>query len=247
MTKMTRTLLAGMALFLALFMVGCGDDTVNPDTVDTTVYPIPDDAFGVLVGIKTFSEVSVGGFTTDIIFGTAVAVFVDGDNFLPAGTVTCNSEGLTQNSNNSYVYMPDFGDPSAATGLDLGTEAVWSVSGQGTVPAISESYAGFPSKPTITSSTTINSDSDYTMTWSSISGADSLIASVYANSGNISKTIAGNATSAVFTSSELSGLGNTNFAIIQVAAYKQKKEVVDGKNIYLINESVGSEVNVVIE
>ncbi len=85
------------------------------------------------------------------------------------------------------------------------------------------------------------------MTWSSISGADSLIASVYANNGNVSKTVAGNATSVVFTSSELNGVGTTNFGIIQVAAYKQKKEVVDGKNIYLINESVGTETNVKIE
>ena len=188
------------------------------------------DAFGVLVGIKTYNEVSVAGFTTKIIFGSAVGAFVDGSNFLPAGTVTCNTEGLTQNSNNSYVYMPDFGDPTAATGLDLGNEAIWTVSGQGTVPAINESFVGFPSKPSITSSTTINSSADYTMTWSSISGADSLIASVYANNGNVSKTVAGNATSVVFTSSELNGVGTTNFGIIQVAAYKQKKEVVDETN-----------------
>ena len=108
MSKIMRTILASMVVLFSFSMVSCGDDDVAPSSQDTTVYPTPDDAFGVLVAIKTFTSVTAGGFTTDVEFGTAVAAFIDGSNFFPAGTVTCNSEGLTQNSNNSYVYIPDF-------------------------------------------------------------------------------------------------------------------------------------------
>lgn len=247
MSKIMRTILASMVVLFSFSMVSCGDDDVTPSTQDTTVYPTPDDAFGVLVAIKTFTSVTAGGFTTDVEFGTAVAAFIDGSNFFPAGTVTCNSESLTQNANNSYVYIPDFASPSAATGITLGNSAQWSVSGQGSVPAISETYAGFPSKPVITSSTTINSASDYNFTWNSVTGADSLIVSIYGNNSNATKTVAGNATSVTFSSSDISSVGSTEFGIIQVAAYKQKKEVIGGKNIYLTNETVGSETNVTIQ
>ncbi|MCB0502392.1 MAG: hypothetical protein KDD32_06890 [Bacteroidetes bacterium] len=247
MSKMMRTLLATMAVFFTLTIVSCDDDEVTPTTQDTTVYPTPDDAFGILVAIKTFTSVTAGGFTTDVEFGTAVAAFIDGSNFLPAGTVTCNTEGLTQNDNNSYVYIPDFGSPSAATGITLGNEASWSVSGQGTVPAITETYTGFPSKPVITSATTINTASDYNFTWNAVTGADSLIVSIFGGSSNATKTVAGNATSVTFSSSDMSGVGTTEFGIIQVAAYKQKKEVISGENIYLTNESVGSETGVNIQ
>lgn len=243
----TMRLFALMAIIFSAAFISCDDDPVEPETVDTTTYPTPDDAFGVLAAIKTYTSVTAGGFTTDVEFGTAVAVFIDGDNFLPAGNVSCKSEALTQNSNNSYVYIPDFASPSAATGISLGNEATWSVSGQGNVPAISTSYSGFPSKPTITSGTTIDIDAGYTMTWGSISGADSLIVSVFGNNKNATKTVAGSATSATFSSSDLSDVGTTDFGIIQVAAYKQKKEVISGKNIYVTNETVGSETNVKIQ
>ncbi len=245
----TLKLFAILAVLFSGAFISCDDDPVEPQSQDTTVYPTPDDAFGVLAAIKTYTTVEAGGFTTDVEFGTAVAVFIDGSNFLPAGNVSCKSEALTQNSNNSYVYMPDLSNPSpsAATGISLGNEATWSVSGQGTVPAISTSYSGFPTKPTITSGTTITVNDGYTMTWNSISGADSLIVSVYGNNSNATKTVAGNATSATFSSSDLSNVGTTDFGIIQVAAYKQKKEVIGGKNIYLTNESVGSETGVKIQ
>lgn len=247
--QVVKPFFAVSAIVLGGFLTGCDDDeNVSPDTVDTTVYPMPDDAFGHLIAIKTFSTVEVGGFTTDVEFGTAVAVFPSGGSFQSAGTITANEEELTKNANNSYVYIPDFASPSAATGITFGSEARWSVAGEGSVPAISKTYAGFPSKPVITSATTVDRSAGYTFTWNSISGADSLIATIFSGNGETAmKTIAGSATSASFSSGDLSGLGATDFGFLQVAAYKQMNELVSGQKIYYTNQSATTKTGVTIE
>lgn len=248
-----KTFKKNLFLFLYLFaatsmFIGCDEDSVTPEEQDTTVTaPTPSDAFGHLIAVKTFSKVEVAGISTDVEFGTAVGVFIDGSNFLPAGTVTANSEELTRVDNNSYTYMPDFGSPSAATGITFGNSAIWNVTGEGSVPAVSKTYDGFPSKPVITSTGSVTISSGHTMTWNAIGSADSIIVSIFGSNDAAMKTVAGNATQVTFSSDDLSGIGTTDFGTIQVAAYRQMSDMFSGNKVYFTNQSASTATGVAIQ
>lgn len=241
MRRITRTFVTALAVFLTLSITSCGEDTPvtpqDPNGANTPTIPVPSDAFGSLSAIKTFTEVTVAGFTSSLEFGTAVAVFTDGNNNFSAGDVSCNSEALDKQSNNSYVHIPDIGSLTAATGISLGNQSVWKVTGEGSVPAINSTFVGFPSEPRITSGTTVNTGSGFTVNWNSVTNADSLIITIGGGSDAALKGANGNATSVTFSANDLSGVGSTGQGIIQVSAYKFKNETVSGKKIYYNNVS----------
>lgn len=87
------------------------DDNNNntPTTVNTADLFSYNDAFSVLVGIKTVTTQNVGGFETSIDLGTAVAVFptsAGSSTFVDAGTVSVNTKSLAKQTNNAYVFTP---------------------------------------------------------------------------------------------------------------------------------------------
>lgn len=242
MIKSTFKFTIFMALFV-LFATSCKKDG-SSSTSSEPQFPIPTDADGVLVAIKTFSTVETGPISTDIIFGTGVAVFIGESGFLDAGEVSLNDVELDKMPNNSYTYS-NLGDITNPTGIDLSGGASWDVEGKGGVPSMTnEQFNTFPSKPSITSSETVNRADGYNFTWSSITNADSIIVSILTGSDeeNISITVAGDATSRNFTADELSKLRKSNVAILQIAAYKIDPRTIGGKKIYFINQSVTSKI-----
>ncbi len=246
MKTQSKLFLASMALFLAFTFTSCDkDEEPKESTVATTpqVEP-PSDAFGLLAAVKSYSEgPSIPGVPAiDIEIGVGVAAFIDGDDLLSAGTVTLNNSTLTKQSNNSYTFTPSLTDPMGIT-FENG-RAAWTVSGEGSVPAISESHTGFPSKPTITSSTTVETSNGYTLTWTGGASSDSILVSIIGSNDAASKTVAGGTTSVNFSADDLSNVGSTSFGVLQVAAYKISKRVVSDKNIYLVNQSTATEAGV---
>ncbi|MDB4534079.1 hypothetical protein N9242_04335, partial [Vicingaceae bacterium] len=166
--------------------------------------------------------------------GTGVATFIDGNSsFIGAGTVKLNTNTLTQNPNNSYVFVPGTTMP---TGISFAGNVSWDVSGGNGFNAFTKNVTiGFPTVSEITSSATVTKSTGYTVTVNNVSGADSVLFLV----GGIDKTISGNATSCTFSSSELSSLANGT-AAVQVAAYISTNETIGGKVIYYGNETVQS-------
>lgn len=250
MKHSTNPIFLLLLILLPLAFASCGDDDEQMDDneeMSDTQFPTPTDADAVLVGINTITTTSVAGFSSDLAFGTAVAIFPDGDEFTTAGSVSVNNQELTRSSNNAYSFSPSLTDPTSVTGIVFNDVAEWEVSGDGDISPFSATASGFPDKATITSATTLDLASDYTFSWNGVSGADSIIASVIGNSSIVMKTVVGNADSATFDSAELSSLGTTDQGILQVAAYTIDRETIAGNNVYLINQTVSSEAGVTFE
>ncbi len=189
-----------------------------------------------LWAVRSITTMEVMGFPVETTIGLAVAVFFDGADFIPAGTVQCNSNQLDLNPNNSYAFVPGATD---ATGIDFTTGAVtWDVSGANGFTQFQENVTAidFPSVGAVTSSTTVPL-SGYTLSTASVTGADSVLFIV----GDVMKTLGGNATSCTFSADELSGLA-AGAGVAQVAAYTYYSNNIGGKEIYFGNEAVQSQI-----
>jgi hypothetical protein len=212
--------------------------TITPTTVNTTDLFSYNDAFGVLVGIKTVTTQNVGGFETSIDLGTAVSVFptsVGSSTFVDAGTVKNNTKLLTKQSNNSYVFTPSQTD---FTGIDFDNGSSWEVSGSSNVTAFNYDFFPFPSNPKITSSVTeVTISSGYNFTLQSAnSNADSVIFILASGNEKAIKVLPGNATSANFSASELAAFKPSTQGLIQVTPYRITNDVVNGKKYYFVNQ-----------
>lgn len=203
-----------------------GNSTASPQPTFT-------DADASLWAVKSISITTVpvvGNIETTI--GTGVAVFFDGSsNMVDVGTVTLNTNNLTKNANNSYVYQPGTANP---TGIDFSSGVTWTTAGGSGFSAINKNVTiGFPTVGAVNSSATVSKANGYTLSVNNVSGADSVLFLI----GDVNKTIAGNATSCTFSSSELSSL-STGTTVVQVAAYITTNETVGGKKVYYGNETV---------
>jgi hypothetical protein len=218
----------------------------NPTTNTSTASVSFGDSYGTLAAVRSVSYTTIGGMTIPVETNTAVAAFPSGagsSTYSDAGTVTLNSKTLTKQANNSYVYQ-NLTDP-----LTLGS-VNWSVTGSGSVPAITYSYtrpipdySGYNSLPS-----SITRSAGLTVSLgSSVSGADSVYVIVSGGSGNayLLKRLAGNASQAVFTASDLNSLG-TGTGMIQVAPWNYTSQEFGGKKIYFVNESAYSKIGVTI-
>lgn len=225
------------AILCGLVVVSCKkkEDTVtDPSTINTpagSTTPTFTDADGVMWAVKSTSTVS--GFTFDI--GLAVGVFFNGTtDYVNVGAVSANGLGLAAQTNNSYVYTPAQSNP---TGIDFSSGVLWDVAGANGHAAFSYdvSSTAFPTGSAITSGSTVTIANGYTLTCSSVNGADSTLFLV----GNISKTMAGSATSCTFSAAELSGLvaGST---VVQIAPYSIIDQTINGKKYYFGKEVVNS-------
>jgi len=227
---------------LVTSLSSCNKTEVPEDVIpeeennDPTPPPFPEiiGSDGTLVAIKSQSTQNspIGPMT--ITIGLGVAVFYETGNtesFLDAGTVNLNSLSCTKQNNNAYVFQPSAQNP---TGIDFGSGVSWSVSGSANIDAFSyDPTISFPTVDAISSGEVVNKASGYTLTTTSITGADSVIFQI----GSVLKTVAGNSTSCTFSSADLSGLA-TGTSIVQIAGYKIQNQTITAKNYYFINETV---------
>ena len=214
------------------------DDDNDPPTSDPASNP-PTPTFtdgdGSLVAVKsvTFQDVPVVG-QVQVDLGLGVAAFFNNGNtssLVEAGSVTLEGESLERQENNSYVYLPSQTSP---TGIDFSGNPNWEVGGAGSVGTFSrQTSIGFPNVGAITSGTTVNSGSDYTLTIANVSGADSVIFMC----GGVLHTRAGNVTSHTFTAAETSNMGS-GASYVQVAPYRYEEAAVGGGNYWFVNERV---------
>ncbi len=241
-TYLNKTL--SIFLCLGLILSSCSDDDDSepqnepqPQEESVDTFPTPSDADGTCVAVKSTSitDTPIGPITT--IIGTAVAVFTDDlfTSFISAGAVSCNSNDLTLNSNNSYVF--DQITQTNPTGIDYNGDVMWSVTGGNGIAGFDHNAntLGFPTAGEITSSDQVDIASGYTLTCASVSGADSTLFLI----GGAIKTLAGNATSCTFTAAELADV-ETGTNIAQVAAYVVGPTDFGDTRIYFINETVQS-------
>ncbi len=229
-----KTITASLLIASSIFFVSCEKD--EPETPENTQSSsTPNLGSGTLVAVITEATQSTPIGEIPINLGTAVAAFAGSNNYATladAGNVSVDGNALQKFDNNSYVFTPGLTSP---TGIDFGTNVKWSVSGNSGsgVPAFEHTYnRGFPNVGSITSGTEV-SKAGYTLTFSSISNADS----VYLIINDVVKSLAGNARSYTFTSSELSGL-STGQGNVTVAAWNFGTASYGGKNFYFVNETV---------
>ena len=206
----------------------------NNNTANTTPnFPGSDGTLWAINSISLQTLPIVGTFEVEL--GTGVAVFTDDNysSFLAAGSVNLNGSDLTKNANNSYTFTPSMANPN---GLDFSGGAVdWTIGGSGSVPAFTESVNSipFPEVDTITSAITIDRSMDYTLTTSTVTGADSVIFMI----GGVMKTLVGSSTSYTFTSSDLSAL-SAGPSVAQIAAYRFTNSSISGKSYYFGKQEV---------
>lgn len=234
-------------ILLGLTSTSCKkDDTTTPTPTPTPAPTNPLPAFpanmgGALVAIQTQTKPPVvipGVPFTMINVGLAVAFFpgATAGTYVNAGNVSVNTKALTKDSSNMYIFNPDATNP---LGLVFSTNPSWEVSGSSAVPAFTAMANSFPSDVNVTSSATVNSTADYTLTADLVSGADSLIYAVYGPAASLIKTKAGNSLNHTFTAAELATIGK-GYGYIQITAYKLKQINNSGKVYWLINENVST-------
>lgn len=230
----------GMAvavLFASVSMTSC--TTEEPDEPDNTATENPtptiEEGYGTLTAVKsvTYQDVPVVG-QVEIPLNIAAAAFFDGTDyttFQAAGSLTCEGEALTMNSNNSYTLTPGQDNPS---GMDIDGSINWTVSGNGDIPAFDHTVGiAFPTVGAISSAATVTKADGYTLSVNNLSGADSVIFMV----NGVLFTEPGNPTSRTFTSAELTDAGSGP-GVVQVAAYKIETADYSGKTFYFVNEKV---------
>jgi hypothetical protein len=219
--------------------------TPTPAPTPTNPTPTPTDASGVLVALKTISTVTapiIGPYKQEI--GVPVAFFFNTPGtYIDGGAVSCNSNALTKQSNNTYTFTPS---TSLPTGIDYSSGVNWSVGGNSgnAVPNFSHSPSiGFPELDSIAGNiSTVTRSSGVTITaTNTINNADSVIFSVYGPNGIAQKTKSGNFSTHTFSASDLSNIG-TGQGFIQIATYKVADQTFSGKKYYFINEAVFSKL-----
>jgi hypothetical protein len=208
---------------------GGGGGNSTPSTT-----PSFTDADGVLAAVRVFTTQSTPIGTIDITMGVASAAFSnDGfSTFANVGDVSCNGSALTRQSNNSYAYTPTATEP---TGIDLtaSNEVTWTVGGGAGFAGFTRTIMGpFPTVAPITSGETVVRANGYTLSTSSVLGADSVIFTL----GSLVRTLPGNATSCSFSAGDLAGL-STGTSIAQIVGYTSSNETIGGKKMYFVKEA----------
>lgn len=238
-----RSSFAPFALLLGIALAFTACKKEDPEPPDTpggggsnstpSTAPVFSDADAMVSAIRALSTQSTPIGPVDLVLGIATGVFTADafSTFLNVGTVSCNGESLTRQSNNNYTYQPGATNP---TGIDLtaSNEVTWNVAGGSGFEGFTRTIPGpFPIVGNITSDATVVRANGYTITTASVLSADSVIFTL----GSLVRTIPGNATSCTFTAAELSGLA-AGSSLLQVAPYNSTNEEIGGKRIYFVKQ-----------
>ncbi len=214
------------------------EETTQENTMDTSALQF-DGGDGICAAVISTTSYDAGGMLFDIEIGTAVSAFTE-DNwstFVDAGAVSCESEALTLQDNNSYLHMFSYNaaDPNDL-GIDFADNPSWSVAGGNGVPAFNYTTTiDFPAMGALSGDATVDSSSDYTVSIGYVTDADSLIYQV----SDVLVTVPATQLSYTFTADEMAGISG-GASIVQVTAYAIEETDQSGKTIYFVNERVKS-------
>lgn len=237
----TKFLIPAALFVLTVSSCNKKDDDSTP-TQPTAISPTEtfnySDSWGLLAGVKTVTSIKVGTISQDITLGTAVAAFsttAGGDTYQNAGTVKANNETLNKQSNNTYVFQPSQTD---IEGISFSGGADWDVSGAGDIPSFTESFNEFPSTPEILSDDDVNLSDGYTVNFSSVSGADSILVILASGNTYAEKRVGPFASSVTFTDADLEDLGASQAGMIQVTPYvwTVRYPLGGSKKVYMVNQ-----------
>lgn len=236
------SLIVASSLFIAS---GCNKDEDDDNNNNNTPATAPssadlfnyNDAFGVLVGVKTVTTQStpIGPFEIDL--GTAVAVFSNNNftSYLPAGTITCNTKNLDKQTNNSYVHVPAATD---VNGIDFSSGSTWNVSGNADVNAVTNyTFSSFPTTPVISSNKDlVELSAGYTFSLSNFVSADTILFILASGNTYVEKRVGGGANSVTFSAADLATLQPSSQGLIQVTPYRLTSDLFGGKKYYFVNQ-----------
>ena len=235
-------------LLLSFIIFSCKkDNTIIPDfTANLNVNPpIPAVADGILIAAKTRTTSMQIGIPVTVLIGKSIASFFStpGDNsiLVNAGEVKCENKSLTIRDKN--VYNNDIGLTNP-TGINFGSNLSWDIGGNtlNNINSFNQTYFNaFPIDFDISSNDILNKSSDYTInTSTTIGNSDGMIFIIASQKGEVvTKYLAPNTSSNIFTSAELSKLG-TGKGVVNVSAWKGNIEDKAGKKYFFVREVVAS-------
>jgi hypothetical protein len=214
-----------LPLFAALALVACEEESKNepdpqPSTPNAVNPSIPMGVDAVFIAINTASTITAPFIGEQTIYvGTAVATSSDNSDM---GSVTCEGEELTNNSNGSYTYTPGL---TSTQGLDFDRPINWSVGGGSTIRNFSYDHSvSMPEIGGVAGDTDGEVDLAQGITLSlgantDLGSADSLYYVIYDKDGEFAlKRASRNVRSMTFSNAELSGL-SAGFGYIQINAF----------------------------
>lgn len=197
------------------------------------------DAKGVMsfVNSVTLQELpNVGGIdlgTQEIQIFTATSVFSD-DNFATykdAGTITVEGKELSKQENNSYAYTNISDAITYTANLD------WSIGGSTDVTAFDYSPTNpLPSYSTPPTYSELSKGTDLSLSFGSISGADSVLFMIATNDKTIQKTYRSGINQTLLAS-EMSDLKTGENAFIQITPYNMTSATINGQLYYFTSQS----------
>ena len=228
-------------------------DENQTDTIPPTVLPaqapvfsfnIPSDADGVLIASQIPHEFTnlyvtqLGGASA--YFYTAPGNF----SYVDAGTVTCNDSVIVKQSSGSYYFGGKAINGQPVSGINYGSGATWTVTGSSSVTSFTFANASFPSAAALTSSTLIPKSNPYTVTFSGVANADSVVVMISGDSTNLQKkTVVATAGLCNFSAAEIGAVkkyGSTNNPFINFVSYRLQLNAVSSKKYYMVSSSSSS-------
>ncbi len=238
--------ITSFSLIAMLLITACQkeDDTATADPGSgsgnsaASTMPSFTDADGVLAATRSYVVISTAVGPQELLVGLAAGAFSN-DQFatrVNVGAVSCNGEALSPQAGNAYAYLPPATSP---TGIDLtaSNEVTWNVGGGSGFSGFTRTIMGpYPITGEIGSGSTVVRGSGHTLTVSTVLSADSVLFAI----GPVTRTLAGNAASCAFTPAELGAL-NAGSALAQVVSYSSANEVIGGKRIYFVKQSLRSQ------
>lgn len=238
-----------MVLAITVSISSCKkkDSTTNQTAPQNTTptASTPSNADGAFAAVKTLTVSSYAGYNTTINVGTAVSWFGTQNSYVDGGTVKCNNNTLSKQSNNAYIFTPAQTSP---TGIDFSGDVSWDISGNSSnaVPPFTKTDAGvFPSVDGISQTDDVSTSSAFTLSASSSVIGDSVMFVVAGPNGHVLKTKGPNTSSCDFTAAEMGTLGTgSNVGLLQIAPYTihYDNTAAPGKNYYFVKETVVSKI-----
>jgi len=224
---------AVIVLLLSLaFIYSCQKDDTAPDALKASTIPTFTGSLGALWAVRTVTEINTGGVNIGIPLtievGTGVGAFWDGGKSVDVGTVSLNDKALDKISNN-YITNVSASQP---TGVDFSKGIKWAITGGSGFTAFTHNVINsFPGTGTFTGEKTLTKANGYSIGFTSVSGADSIIYAI----NDVVKTVSGNIKSYTFPASVLSKLSKGT-GIVQAVPYNYKIVSYGGKNIVFGNQ-----------